>query len=55
MQCWLFPHGYNLEDFVFTRPPWMERFVLHVWYCQLKLFFTMTVKFDGQCKLVETK
>ena len=55
LQCWPFPnmayHGYNLEDFVFTRPPGVERFVLsqdNVWYGKLKLLFTMSVKIDGQ-------
>jgi hypothetical protein len=44
-------HGYNREDFVFTRPPGIERFVLspgNVWYGRLKLLFTMSVQIDGQ-------
>jgi len=52
LQCWPFPnHGYNREDFVFTCPPGVERFELsldNVWYGQLKLLFTMSVKIDGQ-------
>jgi hypothetical protein len=55
LQCWPFPsmtyHGYNREDFVFTRPPGIERFVLspgNVWYGRLKLLFTMSVQIDGQ-------
>ena len=42
--------GCNREDFVFTRPPGVERFVLspdNVWYCRLKLLFSMTVIIDG--------
>ncbi len=53
LQCWPFPgklyHGYNREDFVFTRPPGVERFVLNpdnVWYCRLKLLFTILVQID---------
>ena len=56
LQCWPFPnrmyHGYNLEDFVFTCPPGVGRFVPtlpspdNVWYGQLKLLFTMSVKID---------
>ena len=44
-------HGYNREDFVFTRPPGVERYVVspgNIWYGRLKLLFTMTVKIDGQ-------
>ena len=44
LQCWPFPnmayHGYNREDFVFTRPPGVERFVLspdNVWYVAMKI------------------
>ena len=67
LQCWPFAnmayHGYNSEDFVFTRPSGVERFVLggrtvcaaeivlspdNVWYGKLKLLFTMSVKIDGQ-------
>jgi len=55
LQCWPFPgkpyHGYNREDFVFTRPPGVERFVLNpdnVWYGRLKLLFTISVQIDGQ-------
>ena len=57
LQCWPFPkrtyHGYNREDFVFTRPPGVERFVLspdnlNLWYGRLKLLFTISVKIDGQ-------
>jgi hypothetical protein len=57
LPCWPFQspnmtyHGYNLEDFVFTRLPGVERFVLNpynVWYGQLKLLFTMFVKKDGK-------
>ena len=42
-------YGYNREDFVFTRPPGVERFVLspdNVWYGRLKLLFTISVKID---------
>ena len=49
-------HGYNLEDFVFTRPPGVERFVLNqdsVWYGRLKLLFKIAVKIDGQKEPVE--
>ena len=60
MQCWPFPdkpfHGYNREDFVFTRPPGVERLVLspdNVWYGRLKLLFAMTVKIDGQSDPVD--
>ena len=55
LMCWPFPgkkfFGFNREDFVFTRPPGVERFVLspdNVWYGRLKLLFTMAVKVDGQ-------
>ena len=46
LPCWPFQspnmtyHGYNLEDFVFTCPPGVERFVLNP--------FTMSVKKDGK-------
>ena len=47
LQYWPFSdktyYGFNREDFVFTRPPGVERFVLspdNVWYGQLKLLFT---------------
>ena len=61
LQCWPFPdkkyYGFNREDFVFTRPPGVERgFVLNpdnVWYCRLKLLFTLSVQIDGQDKPVE--
>ena len=60
LQCWPFPgrtyHGYNREDFVFTRPPGVERFVLNpdnVWYGRLKLLFTMSVKIDSQEEAVD--
>ena len=55
LQSWPYPgmtyYGYNREDFVFTRPPGVERFVLspdNVWYGRLKLLFTMSVQIDGQ-------
>ena len=55
LQCWPFPnstyHGYNREDFVFSRPPGVERFVLspdNVWYSRLKLLFKISVKMDGK-------
>ena len=44
-------HGYNREDFVFTRPPGVERFVLNpdnVWFGRLKLLVTLSVQMDGQ-------
>ena len=47
---------YNLEDFVFTRLPGVERFVLNpdsVWYGSLKLLFKIAVKIDGQEEPVE--
>ena len=47
-----------IEDFVFTRPPGVELFVLspdNVWYCRLKLLFSMTVKIDGQREPVDIK
>ena len=59
LQCsgWPFPDnsdkkycGFNREDFVFTRPPGVERFVLspdNVWYGLLKLLFTLSVHIDG--------
>ena len=60
MQCWPFPdkplQGYNREDFIFTRPPGVERFVLspeNVWYGRLKLLFSMTVNIDGQRETVD--
>ena len=60
MQCWPFPdrkfHGFNREDFVFVRPPGVERFVLsadNVWYGRLKLLFSMSVTVDGQDAPVE--
>ena len=60
LQCWPFPgkkyYGFNREDFVFTRPPGVERFVLspdNVWYCRLKLLFTLYVHIDGQDEPVE--
>ena len=51
-------YGYNREDFVFTRPPGVERFVLspnNVWYGRLKLLFTISVKIDGQDEPVDLK
>ena len=55
LQCWPFPekkfYGFNREDFVFTRPPGVERFVLgpdNVWYGRLKLLFSISVQVDGQ-------
>ena len=42
--------GSNREDFVFVRPPGVERFVLNpdnVWYGRLKLLFSISVKTDG--------
>ena len=60
LQCWPFTgkkyYGFNREDFVFTRPPWVERFVLspdNVWYGRLKLLFTLYVQIDGQDVPVE--
>ena len=60
LHCWPFPdrkfHGFNREDFVFVRPPGVERFVLsadNVWYGRLKLLFSMSVKVDGQDAPVE--
>ena len=60
LQCWPFPgksyHGYNREDFVFTRQPGVERFVLNpdnVWYGRLKLLFTISVQIDGQDEPVD--
>ena len=57
LQCWPFPdkkyYGFNREDsdFVFTRPPGLEQFVLspnNVWYGRLKLLLTLCVHIDGQ-------
>ena len=55
LQCWPFPnrmyHGYNREDFVFSRPQGAERFVLNldnVWFSRLNLLFIVSVKIDGQ-------
>ena len=60
LQCCPFPNrthrGYNREDFVFTRQPGVERFVLNqdsVWYGRLKLLFKIAVKIDGQEEPVE--
>ena len=60
LQCWPFPDrkffGFNREDFVFVRPPGVERFVLspdNVWYGRLKLLFTMSVNIDGQDEPVD--
>ena len=54
LQCWPFPkrtyHGYIREDFFFTRPPGVGRFVLsqdNVWYGRLKHLFTISIKIDG--------
>ena len=49
-------HGYTWEDFVLTRPPGLEWFVLspdNAWYGLLKLLLTMTVKIDGQLEHVD--
>ena len=49
-------YGYIQEDFVFKRPPWVERFVLsqdNVWYGRMNLHFTRSVKIDGQDEPVE--
>ena len=50
LQCWPFPeqqyYGFNREDFVFVRPPGVERFVLapeNVWYGKLRLLFKINV------------
>ena len=43
-------YGSNREDFVFVRPPGVERFVLdpdNVCYRRLKLLFSISVKTDG--------
>ena len=60
LQCWPFPsrqfHGFHWEDFVFTRPPGVERFVLspdNVWYGRLKLLFTISVRVDGKDEPIE--
>ena len=60
LQCWPFPertyHGYNREDFVFTRSQRVEQFVLgqdNVWYGRLKLLFSISVKIDGQNEPVD--
>jgi len=60
LQCWPFPDrkffGYNREDFVFVRPPGVERFVLspdNVWYGRLKLLFIISVQVDGQDEPVD--
>ena len=40
-------YGMNREDFVFVRPPGVERFVLApdtVWYGRLKLLFTISIQ-----------
>ena len=53
VQCWPFPelryYGSNREDLVFIRPPGVEAFVLSpesVWYCRVRLLFTLSVKVD---------
>ena len=55
LQCWPFTdkkyYGFNRGDFVFTRPPGLEQFVLSphkVWYGRLKLLLTLCVHIDGQ-------
>ena len=60
LQCWPFSdkkyYGFNREDFVFTRPPGVERFVLspdNVWYGRLKLLFTLSVHIDEQVEPAE--
>ena len=43
---------------MFTGPPGVERFVLsldNVWYCRLKLLFTIQVKIDGQDEPIDLK
>ena len=42
-------YGSNREDFVFVRPPGVERFELgtdNVWYGRLILLFSMSVQSD---------
>ena len=53
MQSFPFPelqyYNSNREDYVFVRPPGVERFVLdpdNVWYGRLKLLFSISVKTD---------
>jgi hypothetical protein len=53
VQCFPFPemqfYGSNREDFVFVRPPGVERFVLepdNVWYGRVKLLFSISVQSD---------
>lgn len=53
VQCWPFPelryYGSNREDLVFIRPPGVDAFVLSpesVWYCRVRLLFTLSVKVD---------
>ena len=43
-------YGSNREDYVFVRPPGVERFVLEpdsVWYGRLKLLFSISVQTDN--------
>ena len=54
MQCFPFPemqyYGSNREDYVFVRPPGVERFVLEpdsVWYGRVKLLFSISVQTDN--------
>jgi hypothetical protein len=53
VQSWPFPkmqyYGLNREDFVFVRPPIVERFELApntVWYGRLKLLFSISIQND---------
>ena len=53
VHCFPFPemqfYGSNREDFVFVRPPGVERFVLepdNVWYGSVKLLFSISVQSD---------
>jgi hypothetical protein len=51
-------HVYNREDFDFTRPPGVERFVLNpdnIWHGRLMLLFSMSVKIDGKEGPVDTE
>ena len=62
LQCWPFAdqkfYGYNREDFVFVRPPGVERFVRspdNMWYGRLRLLFKIAAKIDGQVEPVNVE
>ena len=58
VQCFPFPemqyYASNREDYVFVRPPGVERFVLEpdsVWYGRVKLLFSISVQTDNSDEL----